>query len=192
MEHRDDNQYIERTLAGETAAFAVLVDRHKDLVYTIAVNIARNREDAEEIAQDAFLKAFQKLNTFRKDSRFSTWLYRIVYNEAISRVRKNRMVMADLEDNLADTLPEEDVAQEVAGLDPREQSVAVSRILELLPETDRVLVTLFYLDGQPVSEISAVTGLGESNVKVRLHRVRKRIYADLQKILNKKNMNALR
>lgn len=192
MEHRDDNQYIERTLAGETAAFAVLVDRHKDLVYTIAVNIARNREDAEEIAQDAFLKAFQKLNTFRKDSRFSTWLYRIVYNEAISRVRKNRMVMADLEANLADTLPEEDVAQEVAGLDPREQSVAVSRILELLPETDRVLVTLFYLDGQPVSEISAVTGLGESNVKVRLHRVRKRIYADLQKILNKKNMNALR
>ena len=91
MEPRDDNQYIDQVIAGNTAAFAILVDRHKDLVFTIAMNITRNREDAEEVAQDSFLKAFQKLAGFRKESGFQTWLYRIAYNEAISKIRKNRI-----------------------------------------------------------------------------------------------------
>jgi RNA polymerase sigma-70 factor (ECF subfamily) len=183
MATRDDNHYIERTLAGETSAFAVLVDRHKDLVFTIAMNIARNREDAEEIAQDAFLKAFQKLATFRRDSRFSTWLYRIAYNESIGLMRKNRIPTADLGEEILENLGEEEMEQEVAGMDPAEQKKAVSVILNHLPEIDRVLVTLFYLDSQSVSEISSVTGLGESNVKVRLHRVRKRICSELYRMM---------
>jgi len=186
MGPRDDNHYINEVIAGNTASFAMLVDRHKDLVFTIAMNITRNREDAEEVAQDAFLKAYQKLAGFRKESGFKTWLYRIAYNEAISRIRKNKIKTLDLEEEIMEIMPEEEVEEDIAGLDGQEQKQVIIKILDKLPEIDRVLVTLFYLENQSVVEISEVTGLGESNVKVRLHRVRKRIYSELQEILNKR------
>lgn len=176
----DDNHYISEVIAGNTASFAVLVDRHKDLVYTLSMNILRNHEDAEEVAQDAFLKAFQKLNSFRKESSFQTWLYRIAYNEAISRLRKKKVKFIDLEEEITAEIPDEEVENEVAGLDKAEQEAMITYAMERLSETDRVLVTLFYLQAHPVAEISSITGLGESNVKVRLHRIRKRIYSDLQ------------
>ena len=189
METRDDNQYISEVIAGNTASFAVLINRHKDLVFTIAMNITRNREDAEEVAQDAFVKAFQKLATFRQESSFQTWIYRIAYNEAISRIRKNKVRLLDLEEEITGNIPEEEVEDDIAGLDVYEQKMVIGKLLDNLPETDRVIVTLFYLDGQPITAISAVTGLGESNVKVRLHRIRKRIYSDLQHILLKRTLS---
>jgi RNA polymerase sigma-70 factor, ECF subfamily len=189
MEPRDDNHYISEVIAGNTASFAVLIDRHKDLVFTLAMNVTRNREDAEEVAQDVFLKAYQKLAGFRKESSFQTWLYRIAYNEAVSKIRKNKVKLMDLEEEITGNIPEEEVEEEVAGLNEQEQKLVITRILDNLPQTDRVIVTLFYLENHPVSEISEVTGLGESNVKVRLHRVRKRIYSDLQHILKQSTLS---
>lgn len=191
MEHRDDNHYINEVLSGNTASFAQLINRHKDLVFTIAMNITRNREDAEEVAQDAFMKAFQKLSGFRKESSFQTWLYRIVYNEAISKIRKKKVTFLDLQEEISGDFAEEEVEEEIGGLDEAEQKLVVSSVLERLAETDRVLVTLFYLENRQVNEISEVTGLGESNVKVRLHRVRKRIYSDLQQILRKSTLQRI-
>jgi RNA polymerase sigma factor (sigma-70 family) len=183
MNPMDDNHYISQVIAGNTASYAVLINRHKDLVFTIAMNITRSREDAEEVAQDAFLKAFQKLAGFRQESSFQTWLYRIAYNEAISKIRKNKMKLLDLQEEIMGNIPEEAIQEDVAGLDEQEQKLVISKILDKLPEIDRVIVTLFYLENHPVTEISEITGLGESNVKVRLHRVRKRIYSELQHIL---------
>lgn len=192
MANRDDNHYIGQVILGETAAFATLVNRYKDLVFTIAMNITRNREDAEEVAQDTFLKAFQKLAGFRKESSFPTWLYRIAYNEAITKVRKNRIKMLDLEEEILEIIPEEEVEEEIAGLDEQEQKQVIAKILNKLPEIDRVLVTLFYLNNQPITEISEVTGLGESNVKVRLHRVRKKIYLELQELLKMRSLHIIK
>jgi RNA polymerase sigma-70 factor (ECF subfamily) len=189
MEHRDDNHYINEVIAGNTASFAVLTNRHKDLVFTIVMNITRNREDAEEVAQDVFLKAFQKLATFRKESSFQTWLYRIAYNEAISKVRKNKIKLLDLEEEITGNIADDEVEEDIAGLDEQEQKQVITKVLDKLPEIDRVLVTLFYLENQPITSISEVTGLGESNVKVRLHRVRKKIYSDLQQILLKRTLS---
>jgi RNA polymerase sigma-70 factor (ECF subfamily) len=191
MESFDDIRIIDQVIHGDTAAFASLVKRHKDLVFTIAMNVTRNREDAEEVAQDVFLKAFQKLAGFRKESSFPTWLYRIAYNESISRVRKNRIKLMDLEEEVMENMVEEDVEDEVAGLDEHEQKLVIGKILDKLQEIDRVLVTLFYLNNQPVNEICEVTGLGESNVKVRLHRVRKKIYMELQDILKLKSLHTV-
>ncbi|MCK9401681.1 MAG: sigma-70 family RNA polymerase sigma factor [Bacteroidales bacterium] len=191
MENRDDNHYIGQVILGETAAFAPLVNRYKDLVFTIAMNITRNREDAEEVAQDVFLKAFQKLAGFRKESSFPTWLYRIAYNESISKVRKNRIKTLDLEEEIMEIIPDEEVEEEIAGLDEQEQKQVIIKILDKLPEIDRVLVTLFYLNNQPITEISEVTGLGESNVKVRLHRVRKKIYLELQELLKMRSLRII-
>jgi len=190
METRDDNHYIELVMQGETAAFATLVNRHKDLVFTIAMNITRNREDAEEVAQDVFLNAFRKLNSFRKESSFQTWLYRIAYNESISKVRKRKIITMELDEEIMEIIPDENLVEDIVGLDENQQKKVVAKILDKLPETDRVLVTLFYLENQPVTEISQVTGLGESNVKVRLHRVRKKIYQELQMILKMNSINS--
>lgn len=189
MEPMDDNHYITEVMAGNTASFAVLIERHKDLVFTIAMNVTRNREDAEEVAQDAFLKAYQKLATFRRESSFQTWLYRIAYNEGITRIRKNKMKWLDLEEQITGNIAEEEVEDNIAGLDGEEQKLVISKILDQLPEVDRVIVTLFYLENHPLKEISEITALGESNVKVRLHRVRKRIYSDLQHILKLKALS---
>jgi len=188
MEHRDDNHYINEVIAGKTASYATLVDRHKEMVFTITMNITRNREDAEEVAQDVFLNAFRKLAGFRQESSFQTWIYRIAYNEAITRIRKKKITTLDLVEDLTGNIPDEEVEEEIAGLDKAEQKQVIAEILDILPETDRVLVTLFYLESHPISEICEVTGLGESNVKVRLHRVRKKIFSELQEILKLKTL----
>ena len=90
MKYQNDNYYIDRVLSGDVSAYALLVSKHKNLVFSIVLKILNNREDAEEIAQDVFLKAYQSLKKFEQKSKFSTWLYRIAYNSAISRTRKKK------------------------------------------------------------------------------------------------------
>jgi RNA polymerase sigma factor (sigma-70 family) len=186
MEHRDDNHYIEQVIAGDTAAFASLVNRHKDLVFTIALKILQNREDAEEVAQDAFVKAFQKLDTFRRDSRFSTWLYRIAYNEAISKTRLRKFTEVEMVDEISESVADEELEDGVLGLSQEEQKQAIDLVLKRLPQGDQLLVSLFYHQGMPITEITGITGMSDSNVKVRLHRLRKKIYVELNEILSRK------
>lgn len=183
MEHRDDIRHIEQVIAGDTAAYAVLVNRHKDLVFSIVLKIVQNREDAEEVAQDAFVKAFQKLSSFRKDSKFSTWLYRIAFNEAVSKTRLRRLQEVEIIDDITESAAEEEIEDSVLGLDEAEQKQALDVALRKLSSEDRLLIDLFYREGLPVGEIGGITGLSESNVKVRLHRLRKKIYVELNGIL---------
>lgn len=192
MEPRDDIHYIDQVISGQTEAFAVLVDRHKDMVFTLALNISRNREDAEEITQDAFMKAYGKLASFRRDSRFSTWLYRIVYNEAVTRMRKRKLQTVALEDEIMENTSDGEVEDEIHQMDETEQKAVIAWILDSLPVTDRVLVTLFYLENQTIGEISQVTGMGESNVKVRLHRTRKKLFASLHQYIEQKDYNFIK
>jgi len=91
MNHQDDNLLIRKILDGNTAVYTVIVDRYKDLVYSVVHKILKNQEEAEETAQDTFLKAYQALPGFKQEARFSTWLFRIAYNTAISRTRKNKL-----------------------------------------------------------------------------------------------------
>lgn len=189
MEHRDDNHYIEKVIAGETAAFAFLVNRHKDLVFTIALKILQNREDAEEVAQDAFVKAFQKLSTFRQDSKFSTWLYRIAYNESISRTRLRKLTEVEIVEEISESVTDGEMEEEVLGMGQEEQQQAIALVMKRLPEPDQLMITLFYLQGLQVSEISDITGMSENNIKVRMHRLRKRIYNHLNEILSRRMLS---
>ena len=104
MEKNSDISYIDKVLAGNLNAFSYLIDRHKDKAFNLAFRICGNREEAEEIAQDAFLKAFRSLKDFRKKSSFSTWLYRIVYNTSISLVRARGLRVLSLEEFPADAV----------------------------------------------------------------------------------------
>ena len=98
MSSAKDHIYIEKVLQGDTSSYNYLVNNYKDMVYTLAIKIVRNHEDAEEVAQDSFVKAFQKLNSFKGESKFSTWLYTIVYRTAISKIRKKNIETTDIDD----------------------------------------------------------------------------------------------
>lgn len=98
MVERSDNELITRTLAGDDDSFSLLVERHKDFVYTMTVRILKNEQLAEEVAQDSFLRAYRSLKTFRHKSKFSTWLYRICYNlslNALAKENRSRTLFSD-------------------------------------------------------------------------------------------------
>jgi RNA polymerase sigma-70 factor (ECF subfamily) len=180
MSFKEDNFYIERIKQGDTAAFATLVDKHKDMVFTICVKIVRKAEDAEELAQDVFLKVYEKLESFRGDARFSTWLYRIAYNAAISKTRKRRLEVEALDDFTINNYSVDDVKEELQTIDKEEQQVLLKKAMESLSDDDYLIIKLFYLKELPVKDISEITGLSQANIKVKLHRIRKKMYCNMK------------
>jgi len=185
MKYQDDNHYIDQVLGGDISAYAILVTKHKNLVFSIALKILNNREDAEEIAQDCFLKAFQALKTFEKKSKFSTWLYRIVYNASISRTRKKRLELVPMDNYIIHNYTEDDVAGGIDEIEPEEQKAMIEHAMERLTDDESLLITLFYKGENSIEDISNITGLSMSNVKVRLHRIRKKLHDELALMMNR-------
>ena len=184
MNKTEDLYYIEAIRKGNVQAFSVLVEKYQKLVYTLALKLLKKPEDAEEMAQDTFIKAFQKLDTYEGKSKFSTWLYSITYNACISELRKRRVEFKSLDDTRIsdqDELKMHDYYREVRKED---QEKYLNLALEKLPEDDQVLVTLYYYESQSMDEISTITGLTVSNIKVKIHRARKKMYEILHEMLH--------
>ncbi|SKC51557.1 RNA polymerase sigma factor [Ohtaekwangia koreensis] len=174
-----DLPFIDRILAGEQNAYAELIGRHKSYAYTIAFKILQNRPEAEEAAQDSFIKAYQNLKTFNREARFSTWLYRIVFNTSISYKRKNNKVFQSIENTVVV------YTQEGEGLlEKTDKTKYLNLAMAKLNEADRTALSLFYLDEFSLDEIAAITGMQANTVKVRIHRARQRLADELKVILN--------
>ena len=189
MKFRKDNYYIDRILKGDANAYASLVNKHKNLVFTIAVKILKNREDAEELAQDVFIKAFEVLNTFKKESKFSTWLYRIAFNMAVSKTRKKKLPTVNLETEIIENFSIDDIVPDMQELSNEEQKNCIEKALNVLPYEENIIITLFYYDDKSIEEISEITSLTVSNVKVKLHRIRKKLYSIIHQIIIKEFNN---
>lgn len=176
MEQKDEIYYITRILDGETEYFSVLLDRYSRPLYSLIVQIVGCPEDAEELLQDVFLKAYRNLSGYKRESKLSTWLYRIAYNVAISATRKKKQEFLYIEESTINNVPDEK-AHEVIDLAADEEQInrLVSAIDHLSGE-EKALITLFYYEDKSIEEISEVMKLSVSNVKVRLHRTRKKIY----------------
>lgn len=176
MEQKDEIYYITRILDGETEYFSVLLDRYSRPLYSLIVQIVGCPEDAEELLQDVFLKAYRNLSGYKRESKLSTWLYRIAYNVAISATRKKKQEFLYIEESTINNVPDEK-AHEVIDLAAGEEQInrLVSAIDHLSGE-EKALITLFYYEDKSIEEISEVMKLSVSNVKVRLHRTRKKIY----------------
>jgi RNA polymerase sigma factor (sigma-70 family) len=185
MKFQEDSFYIEKVLNGDVSAYASLVAKHKNLVFSIALKILNNREDAEEISQDSFLKAFQSLKTFESKSKFSTWLYRIAYNASISKTRKKRLELLPMDDQVIYNYSTDEIASNVNQFDENEQLQLIEKTMNMLPEEDYVLINLFYKSQSSIEDISNITGLTQSNVKVKLHRIRKKMYDHIQELARK-------
>ncbi len=183
MKSTKDQIYIDKVLSGDTNAFAFLVNRYKNMVFTLSVNMMKNREDAEEVAQDSFIKAYQKLHTFKSESKFSTWLYKIVYRNAISALRKKKIITIEIDSFVLDNLKSGADFPQIEGLKGEEQKKYVKKIIASLPETDAFLITLFYINENTVDEIEEITDLSKSNIKVKLFRLRKKLHQALSLLL---------
>jgi RNA polymerase sigma-70 factor (ECF subfamily) len=183
MKFRSDSYYITKIKEGDPSAYAVLVNKYKKMAFNVALQMMGNREDAEEIAQDAFLKAYRALDSYKGDSKFSTWIYRIIYNTAISKLRKKKLDTSSIDEDYSASVNVKSTQSAVQELRDEERKVFLKQALDQLGGDERTLITLFYLDENSVDEVCSITGLSVSNVKVKLHRARKKLYAQLELIL---------
>ena len=154
MNPPNDQIYIDKVKAGDVASFSHLVERYKDMAYTVALKILRNSEDAEEVAQDSFVKAFQQLNTFQGKSKFSTWLYTIVYRTAISRTRKKKLEVTDIDGYVLNSYTTESSSSQIDALTHEEQQKYIALAIDKLPELDALFVTLFYINDNTLDAVS--------------------------------------
>lgn len=171
----NEKQLIGKILKGDTSAFGYFVDTYQDMAVTIAFRICRNRQDAEDVVQEAFVKAFHNLHAFKNSSKFSTWFYRIVYNTALTLVRSSQYntELVDYQQiDINDSFSDMDTA---AQINENERSRLLGMAMRKLPPDESAILTLFYMEDHPIKEIVKITGLSESNVKVKLHRGRKRL-----------------
>jgi RNA polymerase sigma-70 factor (ECF subfamily) len=184
MDKTEDLYYIEAVRKGNVQAFSVLVEKYQKLVYTLALKLLKKPEDAEEMAQDTFVKAFQKLDSYEGKSKFSTWLYSITYNACVSELRKRRIEFKSLDDTRITEQDEMKMHDYYREVKKEDQERYLNLALEKLPEDDQVLVTLYYYESQSMDEISMITGLTVSNIKVKIHRARKKMYEFLHEMLH--------
>jgi RNA polymerase sigma factor (sigma-70 family) len=183
MEYKEDKQYISRVLKGESEAYAFLVKKYKSMAYSLALKLVKNREDAEEIAQDAFVKAYQSLGQFRGSSSFSTWLYRIVYNTSISKLRRTGAEAVSLEDSAVKERESSDIMEAYYMLKDQDRKKFLNIALERLDPDENFLITLYYYDEKDLQEISQITGMTRNNVKVKIFRARQRMLVLLTEYL---------
>jgi RNA polymerase sigma factor (sigma-70 family) len=183
MVNLNDAYYIEKVLQGNNAAFSYLVNRYSDMVYSIALKLLNNTSDAEDLSQEVFISAYQSLKDYRGSSKFSTWLYRITYNKAISKLRKPIHEISTNKERQFKNFEKNDINPTVfqdSGIvqeltDEEEKIQVLEKVIRQLPVEEQLLIMLHYFEEQSVNEISTITKMSVSNVKVKLFRIRKKM-----------------
>lgn len=174
----DEKLQIKQVLKGDTSAFTYFVDTYQDMAITIAFRICGNKQDAEDIVQNAYVKAFHNLHTFRTDSKFSTWFYRIVYNTSLTHISSSGFNTEFVDYQYMDTESSFSEWDTLERINEKERKLVINETLDKMPKDESLLLTLYYLEENSIKDIVLITGLGESNIKVKLHRARKR-FADI-------------
>lgn len=174
----DEKQLIHKILKGDTSAFGYFVDTYQDMAITIAYRVCGSMQDAEDIVQDAFVKAFHNLHTFRSDSKFSTWFYRVVYNTAITGTRTTVYNTEFVDYNQMDSDSSFSDWDIMSRIEDNEKRAMINETMDKMPKDESLLLTLYYLEDNSIKEIVQITDLTDTNVKVKLHRARKR-FADI-------------
>jgi len=177
-----DSEIISLVLKGDHNAYAQLVERYKSYVFTLTLRFTKNREDAEEVSQDIFVKAYRSLADFKGTAKFSTWLYTIVNTTCITFLRKKRLDIKSLDDErtfeIADT---QDSGLRANQVEQKSRQNMVNRAIAMLNPDDAEIITLFYKSEQSLEEISQILGVEVNTAKVRLHRARTRLKDKMEK-----------
>lgn len=179
----NDQHYINQVIEGNTNAFSVLVNQYKDLVFTLSYKMLKNKEEAEEVSQDTFIKVFNSLNKFKGESKFSTWIYKITYNTCLDRLKKSKKENSVfyLEDFNEQQIKV--IESIIENIDEKERNQKIQECLQLLPSEEAFLLTLYYFDDQSIEEIAKIIDCNSNNVKIKLFRSRKKLASILKKQL---------
>lgn len=184
-----DQHYINQIIGGNTNEFSILVDRYKDLIFSLALKMVKNREEAEEVAQDTFIKVFNSLEKFNGDSKFSTWIYKVAYNTCLDRMKKNKkdegnINIDDFSEHLVKTME-----NALSKMIDEERKKSIQDCLNLLPSEEGFLLTLFYFEDQSLEEIAKIMDITANNAKVKLFRSRKKLASILKEKLEPEIIN---
>jgi RNA polymerase sigma factor (sigma-70 family) len=180
MDKAKEQAYIKAIKSGNYACYTFIVDHYKYMAYTIALKVLGNEEDAQDVAQESFIKAFQQIHQFEGKSKFSTWLYTIVYRTAISKVKENKIHTFSISNALRENYTHEYTSPQLEHLQVKDEQRYVREAIQKLPKTEALLITLFYLNENTVKEIQEITGLSIANIKIKIFRARRKLERDLQ------------
>jgi RNA polymerase sigma factor (sigma-70 family) len=177
-----DSEIISLVLKGDHNAYALLVERYKSYVFTLTLRFIKSREDAEEVSQDIFIKAYRSLADFKGTAKFSTWLYTIVNTTCITFLRKKRLDVRSLDDERTfEVADSQDSGFRANQVEQKSRQNMVNHAISMLNADDAEIITLFYKNEQSLEEISQILGLEVNTAKVRLHRARGRLKEKMEK-----------
>jgi RNA polymerase sigma factor (sigma-70 family) len=185
-----DFTLVQRVQAGEVAAFDQLMLKYRERLYGVIYNLTANREDASDLTQDAFIKAFQAINRFHGRSSFFTWLYKIAVNTTLSHLRKNRLRSFFSLEKLQQEDPSAQLVLQMADKNGADRDTYLRELQEKLNEAllklsikHRTVITLFEIDGLSHAEIAEVMDCSEGTVRSRLHYAKQFLQGELSKYL---------
>jgi RNA polymerase sigma factor (sigma-70 family) len=177
-----DMDVIARVLNGDQQAYAVLVERYQNFVFTIVLRYVKTREDAEEVSQDIFVKAYRSLADFKGQAKFSTWLYTVVTTSCITFLRKKKLEVQSLDnERVFEAAENVDSGMNANQIEKKSRANMVNESIRMLSPDDAQIITLFYKGEQTLEEIAAILGKEPNAVKVQLHRARGRLKEKMQK-----------
>lgn len=182
MELYTDLYYVKRIQEGDVNCFTCLLDKYSRQVHSLILKVVGSREDAEELTQDVFMKVYKNISSFRENSSFSTWLYRIAYNTAISATRKRKTEYSVIEETQINNVSEEEVAAMMGQTDTSAQVELLEKAVGLLPPDERGIILLYYMQEKTVDDLVGITGLTASNIKIKLFRIRKKLFVLLKEM----------
>ena len=183
---------IDQAIVGKEEGFRVLLEKYNSYAFSIAIRLIKDDQEAEEVVQDAFMRAFKNIAKFKRSGKFSTWLYRIVYNTSLTRLRKRKLPIISLDEplNYKFDVPDnyisgfEKLAQE-------DRVLFLNRAIDNLAVKESLAVALYYTNQCSIVEIAEITGWNKSTIKTRLYRARQNLYDELSKLLGN-HINDLR
>jgi len=175
MSKYDESAVINSIKKGDQKAFAILVGQYKSLVFTLAYRMLQNREEAEEVAQDIFIKVFYSIHRFNGDSKFSTWLYRVSYNTCLDRIKKLKRGLRTESINEFTELQMLQMESALDQIEQNERKTLITESLALLPGEESFIMVLYYLEELSLEEISQIVNLNTNHLKIKLYRARKKM-----------------
>ncbi len=173
---------INRVLKGDQSAFSILVSKYQDYVFTLVLRFTTNREDAEEIAQDVFVKAYRSLADFRGDAKFSTWLFTITRTTCLSFLRKKKLDTVSLDNERTGLQVEnQESGFDANRIEQKSKHTMLNNAISMLSADDAQVLNLFYQGDQSLEEIGKIMRLDPNTVKVKLYRARQRLKDKMEK-----------
>lgn len=184
-----EQELISEIRRGNTRAYSVFVDQYKDLVFTLALRLLGNRDEAEEAAQDTFIKIFNALETFKGDSKVSTWVYRIAYNTCLDRIKKYKKERLHVDVDHVKEVAFSELDDALDKMMQAERTALINACLAKLPVEDAAVITLFYFEEKNLVEMEKTLGLSVNTIKVRLFRARKKLAAIMEQSMEREMLD---